>query len=163
LRPHQDRLASLTEAIRFGDDPKGTADKLRWAEAAIRDYAPNGAGLAELIHTRFTEALQSVPAENLAEITVKMTNSDRLFKAARDLEQAAFLIDCPSFDDLTVDAKTFLGAVLDFVTIDRLTFAGAWSLRKTASKSAGGPEAAPIPSKASDEKTIPPTDDGKLL
>lgn len=130
LRPHQERLANLTDAIRFGEDPKGTAEKLRWAEAAIRDFAPNGAGLAEGIRRRFHDALQSVPAENLAEITVKLANSDRLFNAARDLEHAAFYTDCPSFDDLSIDAKSFLGAILDFISVDRLSFAKSWNSTK---------------------------------
>lgn len=130
LRPHQERLSSLTDAIRFGEDPKGTSEKLRWAEAAIRDFAPNGAGLAEVVRERFSDALKSVPAEGLAEVTVKLANSDRLFNAARDLEQAAFAIECPPFDDLSIDAKSFLGAVLDFVSINRVAFAGSWKLAK---------------------------------
>jgi len=164
LRPHQERLASLTDAIRFGDDPKRTAEKLRWAEAAIRDYAPNGAGLAEMIHTRFNEALQSVPAESLAEVIVKMTNSDRLFKAARDLEQAAFLIDCPPFDDLTIDAKSFFGAVLDFIAIDRLTFSQGWNPPKPVPTTADAKQdVAPAAASPSSEGIMPPTDGGKLL
>lgn len=126
LRPQQERLASLTDAIRFGEDPKGTSDKLRWAEAAIRDFAPNGAGLAEIVRGRFNDALGSVPAEALAEITAKLAKSDRLFNAARDLEQSAFATECPSFDDLTIDAKSFLGAVLDFIGVDRLAFSKGW-------------------------------------
>lgn len=164
LRPHQERLSSLTDAIRFGDDPKRTTEKLRWAQAAIRDYVPNGAGLAEMIHTRFNEALQSVPAENLAEVIVKMTNSDRLFNAARDLEQAAFLIDCPPFDDLTIDAKSFLGAVLDFIAIDRLTFSQGWNPPKSVPTTSDTEEdVAPASGSPSSEGIKPPTDDGKLL
>jgi hypothetical protein len=164
LRPHQERLASMTEAVRFGDDPKGTTEKLRWAEAAIRDYAPNGAGLAEMFHTRFNEALRSVPAESLAEIVVKMTNSDRLFNAARDLEHAAFLIDCPSFDDLAIDAKSFLGAVLDFIAIDRLAFSQGWNPPKPVPTADGAKEDAALGSASpSSEGIIPPADGGKLL
>lgn len=161
LRPHHDRLANLTDAIRFGDDPKGTIEKLRWAEAAIRDYAPNGPGLAEIIHTRFNDALKSVPAESLAEIVVKMTNSERLFNAARDLEQAAFLTDCPSFDDLPIDAKSFLGAVLDFIAINRVVFSQSWKLDNpipAAKEDADSDSTSP-----SSEAVVPPIDDGKLL
>jgi hypothetical protein len=164
LRPHQERLTSLTDAIRFGDDPKGTAEKLRWAEAAIRDYAPNGAGLAEMIHTRFNEALQSVPAESLAEIVAKMANSDRLFNAARDLEQAAFLIDCPTFDDLTIDAKAFLGAVLDFISIDRLAFSQGWNPAKSGSTAlAAKADATPASASPHSEAILSPTENGRLI
>lgn len=126
LRPNAERLVNLSNAIRFGEDVKGTEDKLRWAEAAIRDFAPNGAGIADVVRSRFNEALQSVPAESLAEVVVKMANSDRLFRAARDLEQAAYTRDLATFDDLSVDAKSFLGAVLDFIGIDRILFAKCW-------------------------------------
>lgn len=126
LRPNAERLASLTSAIRFGEDAKGTADKLRWTEAAIRDYAPNGAGLAEVVRSRFNEALDAIPAESLAEVVVKMANSDRLFKAACDLERAAYTIDLATFDSLSLDAKSFLGAVLDFIGADRSLFANCW-------------------------------------
>lgn len=126
LRPQQERLANLTEAIRFGADPKGTAEKLRWAEAAIRDFAPNGAGIAEKIRRNFNAALHSIPAEGVAEIIVKLANSDRLFNCARELEQAAFSSVCPSFDDLSVDARSFIGAALDFTSVDRLSFANTW-------------------------------------
>jgi hypothetical protein len=164
LRPHRERLAGLTDAIRFGDDRKGTAEKLRWAEAAMRDYAPNGASVAETVHTRFNEALQSLPAEDLAEVIVKMANSDRLFRAARDLEQAAFLINCPSFDELSIDAKSVLGAVLDFVAVDRLAFSQGWNPPKSGQNAgdANGDAALAPPSPPSEGITQPPID-GKLL
>ncbi len=90
LRPSGERLINMTNAIRFGEDVKGTENKLRWAEAAIREYAPSGTGLADVVRNRFNEALRSIPAEGLAEVVVKMANSDRLFRAAHDLEQAAY-------------------------------------------------------------------------
>jgi len=127
LRPNPERLGSIANAIRFGEDAKGTEDKLRWAEAAIRDFAPNGSGIAEVVRKRFNEALQSIPAEGLAEVVVKMANTDRLFRAARDLEEAAYAIELPCFDNLSIDAKSFLGAVLDFIDVDRKKFAECWS------------------------------------
>lgn len=126
LRPNTERLLSLTNAIRFGEDVKGTQEKLRWTEAAIRDFAPNGPGLAHLVRSRFNEALGSVPAEGLAEVVVKMANSDRLFKAARELEQAAYAIDLATFDELSIEGKSFLGAVIDFIGIERTTFVRCW-------------------------------------
>jgi hypothetical protein len=126
LRPNSERLANLTYAIRFGDDFRRTADKLLWAEAAIREFAPGGAGVAEVVRSRFHEALRSVPAETLAEVAVKMANSDRLFRAARDLEAAAYSINLTTFDELSLDARSFLGAVLDFVGIERVRFAKCW-------------------------------------
>lgn len=131
LRPNPERLDSLANAIRFGEDVKGTEDKLRWAEAAIRDFAPNGSGIAEVVRKRFNEALQSIPAESLAEVVVKMANTDRLFRAARDLEQAAYAIELLSFDELSIDAKSFLGAILDFIGVERKHFAQCWNPPRT--------------------------------
>ena len=166
LRPAPERIANLTDAIRFGDDPRGTFEKLRWTEAAVRDFVPNGASIADVIRTGFTEALQSVPAENLAEVTAKMANSDRLFNAARDLENAAFLIDCPTFDDLAIDSRSFLGAVLDFVAIDRLSFAASWSppiSSRTTWKISDGGNATELRPEIPASDSLTPDDEGKLL
>jgi hypothetical protein len=169
LRPHAERLASLTSAIRFGEDAKGTAEKLRWAEAAIRDFAPNGAGLAEVVRSRFNEALQSVPAEGLAEVVVKMANSDRLFRAARDLEQAAYTVDLEMFDELSVDARSLLGAILDFTGTDRMLFAKCWQANRHSLPAAAmptgemaSPEATDVAGE-DDHPAKPKHADGKLL
>lgn len=169
LRPNVERLASLTSAIRFGEDARGTADQLRWTEAAIRDYAPNGAGLAEVVRNGFNEALRSIPAESLAEVVVKMANTDRLFKAARNLEQAAYTTDLETFDELTVEAKSFLGAILDFIGIDREIFTECWNpvrhsspTKAVATQEAGAQVSAGV--QGDDEQpTEPNHGDGKLL
>ena len=159
LRPQPERLASLTESIRFGDDPKGTSEKLRWAEAAIRDFAPNGAGLAEIVRNRFNEAIRSVPAESLAEVAVKMAGSDRLFNAARDLEHAAFSLVTPVFDNLSIDARSFVGAVLDFASIDRVAFTKSWTQRPISDGSVSpGSDVSSIA-----VTKVTPNPDGKLL
>ncbi len=169
LRPSSERLNSLTNAIRFGEDAKSTSDKLRWAEAAIRDFAPNGAGIAEVVRRRFQEALKSVPAEGLAEVVVKMANSDRLFRAACDLEQAAYAIDLATFDELSVDAKSFLGAVLDFCGIERTLFTNAWSSDARAlsstviAKRENGTKNTAMPGDDRKPADLGPPDDGKLL
>ncbi len=93
---------------------------------------------------------------------MKMANSDRLFNAARDLEQAAFLIDCPSFDDLPIDAKAFLGAVLDFIAIDRLAFSQGWNPPKSISAASPSEEDATSASPSADP-AVSPADVGKLL
>ncbi|WP_084446050.1 hypothetical protein [Sphingomonas sp. TDK1] len=167
LRPLQERLNALTDAIRFGDDPKGTAEKLRWTEAAIREFAPNGIGLAEVVKQGFADALRRVPAEGLAEVAAKMANSDRLFNAARDLEEAAYQIECPHFDSLSLDAKTYLGAVLDFVGVERVVFSAIWR-PKIATADGGDNVASTVDELMSDENGVAKssdigTEDGKLL
>lgn len=123
LRSMPERYSHISDAIRYGDDPKGFQDKLQWAQAAIRENVGNGAGIAETIGLKMTESLNALPVEDLAQIVTKMTASERLFDAAKALESAAFAIRCPSFDDLDINAKAFLGAVLDFSEINRSAFA----------------------------------------
>lgn len=90
LRPSGERLRHMTGAIRFGADTEGTLANLRWTEAAVREYLPNGAGLAQLVRDKFLAELNDVPAEGLAEILIKLSNSDKLFNIARSLERAAY-------------------------------------------------------------------------
>ncbi|WP_419319563.1 hypothetical protein ACN2C7_02170 [Caulobacter sp. ErkDOM-E] len=123
LRPAAERLKGLTDAIRYGSDTDGTLEKVRFAESAIREYAPNGAGLAKVVRDGITKDLAAIPAEGLAEIVLKMTRGDTLFEVARLLESAAFSRTVPSFDELETLPRSFVGAVLDFVRIDRPTFA----------------------------------------
>lgn len=123
LRPAQERLRNLTDAIRYGADADGVLEQLRFAEGAIRDYAPNGAGLAKIVRDGLNADLAAIPAEGLAEIVLKMTRNETLFEVARALEAAAYATRVPSFDDLEPTSRGFLGAVLDFVRIDRPAFA----------------------------------------
>jgi hypothetical protein len=116
----------MTDAIRYGEDRDGATQRLRFAEALVRDYVPNGAGIAQLIRERLANDLKAIPAEGLAEIAAKMSRTNTLFNVARLLEQAAFEETLRTFDNLDPDAKSFLGAVLDFVGVDRKGFALAW-------------------------------------
>lgn len=126
LRPATERMRLFTEMIRFGTDASGTMARLQWAEQAIREYAANGAGVAEVVRKKFLDDLSRIPAEALAEVVVRQSKNDTLFNIARDLERAAFATDLPTFDSLGLEAKAFLGAVLDFVGVDRVSFAKAW-------------------------------------
>jgi hypothetical protein len=123
LRPTPERIRSLTESIRYGDDADGAMEKLRFVDRAIRDYAPNGPGLAKVVQQKFMADLAAIPAESFAEIVLKMARGDVLFEVARTLESAAYSENVPSFDDIEPTSRGFLGAVLDFVGIDRPAFA----------------------------------------
>jgi hypothetical protein len=127
LRPASERVQHLIEAIRYGDDPEGTERRLRWAEAAIREYAPNGPGIAQIVRERFAAELNRVPAEGLAEILDRLSRNDALFSIAKGLERAAYATSLPSFDELAIPEKSLFGAVLDFAQIERARFAKAWS------------------------------------
>lgn len=127
LRPAIERVRAMVDAIRFGASAEATMVNLRWAEAAIREYLPNGVGLAQIVRERFTSDLDAVPAEALAEIIVKLSSSEKLFQVAKSLEKYAYSRNVLTFDDLDSDSKIFLGALLDFVGVSRSGFARGWS------------------------------------
>lgn len=137
LRPHSERVKALTEMVRYGTDASGTMNQLKFAEQAVREYLPNGHGLAHVIREKFLGALAAVPAEALAETLAKQSKNDTLFNVARELERAAFEIDIPAFDDLSVEAKALIGACLDFVDVDRPAFAAAWTGEQKPKTAAG--------------------------
>jgi len=135
LRPLAERVRHMTDTIRFGANTEGALANLRWTEAAIREYLPNGAGLAQVVHEKFTAELNAVPAEGLAEIVIRLSNSEKLFSIAKSLEKAAYASHLVSFDHLDADTKGFLGALLDFVDISRPKFAEGWTGRSPADTS----------------------------
>ena len=62
-------------------------------------------------------------SSDLAEVVAKLVGRGALFEAARALEAAAHANPIPAFGALPTEAKTFVGAVLDFLDIDREQFA----------------------------------------
>lgn len=44
----------------------------------------------------------------------------------RELEMASYHIALPTFDGLSVQTKSMLGALLDYANVDRQRFANAW-------------------------------------
>lgn len=126
LRPSTERVRYLAGAIRFGSDIAGTVHKLEWAKQAIRDFLPNGAALAQAVHTRLNEAADAVPAEDLAVIAAHLSKGSELFNIARSLENQAYAEPLVGFDHLDASAKTFLGALLDFAGMSRAGFAMGW-------------------------------------
>lgn len=127
LRQNAERVKALTEALQYGADPEGTKEKLKWAEAAAREFLDNGAPIAEAIRRKFTTAIESPRAEGLAQLIVKATASDVLFEIARILEHHTYSLVVTAFDKLPIDAKSWIGAILDYCDLDRREFALAGS------------------------------------
>lgn len=132
LRPISERRKTMAQSIRFGENASGTIEKFEWAEKALREYADNGSSIAQTLRAKFEMELQQVPAEDLAEIVVRLSNTDALFNIARTIEHAAFSRQIVTFDALPVSAKGFVGALLDFSKLDRKRFSeasplGSWN------------------------------------
>ncbi len=97
---------------------------------------PNGAGLAQVVRKKLTAELNAVPGEGLAEIVIRLSNSEKLFSITKSLEKAAYASHLVSFDHLDADTKGFLGALLDFADISRQKFAEGWTGRPPADTNA---------------------------
>jgi hypothetical protein len=123
LRQNSERVKAISEALQYGSDPVGTKDKLKWAEAAAREFLENGAAVAEAIRRRFTAAIETPGAEHLAQIIVKNTSSDALFEVARALEAQTYGVSVLPFDKLQVELKSWIGALIDYCELDRREFA----------------------------------------
>ena len=151
LRPAAERQKHMANVIRFGENVLGTYDKLDWTEMALREYSSHGQSVAQEIRSGFEHDVKQIPAEDLAEIVVRMSNSNALFDVARSLEKAAFSKDDVSFDSLPTDAKSFMGALLDFAKQDRKRFAEA------------SPIVAPEPNSGSAQPTQAENDDVEVV
>lgn len=142
LRPRGERRNHMTNLIRFGENVDSTFERITWMETALREYADNGTRVARQVSDAFNRDAHAVPAEDLADIVIKHSNTNALFDIARTLEYSAFRIDHVSYDDLPSPAKGFFGALLDFSKVSRKEFAAAMSSGgwKTSDTENAGPQ-----------------------
>lgn len=127
FRSADERRILIANAVRYGNTDKFEGlERLRLAIALIRQYGENGAALATVVEKGFTRELEGIPAEIIADHVISMGKSDALFAVARDLESASYAQCCPTFDQLQTPSKSFVGALLDFGSLDRSKFATAW-------------------------------------
>ncbi len=130
FRSPDERRSIIVNAIRFGQSE--LQPSLPMVKAAVnlaRKYAESGHAVAKQIEIGFHEEASRIPAEFIADYLAKISRAETLFNAARELERASSLIDLPSFDSLSNDARSVLGVFLDFNGISREKIALAWPLR----------------------------------
>ena len=127
FQPPDKRRAYIEEIIRFGADHQEKKARIDLALELTRQYLPNGSTLANQLRDRLLASAAEIPAAVIEEVVSKMVGKGILFEAAKSLENAAHMINLPGFMDLQVEAKTLVGAVLDFVGVDRERLADAWS------------------------------------
>jgi hypothetical protein len=120
FRSQEERRQVIIDGLRFGQsDHDSTIARVTTALALARQYAENGNAIAKQIETRFYAAADRIPAEVIADHVAKISGKDTAFIIGRELEAACFARDVPSFDALSVEAKSFLAVVLDFNGIPR--------------------------------------------
>lgn len=131
FRPLDERRELILNAVRFGalsgEDGK---QRLKLALALIKKYAPAGKATATTVEIALKKDLDRIPAEIVADQAVRLLKSDQLFSTGRELEMASYHIELPPFDQLSVQTKSMLGAMLDYAGINRELFAHAWKAGK---------------------------------
>lgn len=127
FRTIDERRDLILRAVRLGalgnDDGQQT---LRLAMALVEKYAPGGRGTAMAVEAGLKRDLDQIPAEIVADQAVRLLKADQLFVTGRELEMASYHIALPTFDGLSVQTKSMLGALLDYANVDRQRFANAW-------------------------------------
>jgi hypothetical protein len=127
----------VEDIVRYGTDYLETKRRLKLALEVVRQYLPNGAVHAGQIREKITSDTEAVLADVIAEITLRMGPTGGLFKAAIELEAAAYARYLPAFGLLATEVRAFCGVVMDFFDIDREQLAGA--LASTSVESAKTP------------------------
>jgi len=127
FRTIDERRDLILQAVRLGalggDDGQQT---LRLAMALIEKYAPGGRGTAAVVEAGLKRDLDRIPAEIVADQAVRLLKADHLFTTGRELEMASYHVELPTFDGLSVQTMSMLGALLDYASVDRERFANAW-------------------------------------
>jgi hypothetical protein len=146
FRTVDERRVALVNAIRFGnpDEAEGR-ERIVLAMGLLRKYGPGGEATGRAVETAIMKDLQNIPAEIVGDYVEKHVRHDDLFQISKRLEHIAFSKVVPSFDALSSEEKSFLGAILDFAGIDRSRFAQSWISTKSgkpapnSSKAGAGP------------------------
>jgi hypothetical protein len=129
-----ERRQLIIQGIRFGESEGVPAlATVRAAIALARKYQENGAAAAKQIEHGFYDDAERIPADIIADYVARISTSDALFNVARELERASSAAALPSLDELSVEAKSLLGAFLDFNGIAREKVALAWHLKAAVS------------------------------
>ena len=139
FRTLSERRELILNAVRHGvlSDYDGQ-QALKLALTLVEKYAPGGSATARDVEVGFRGDLENIPAEIIADQAVKLLTDNKLFHTGLDFEKACYSIEPPPFDSLGLEAKSMLGALLDYAGVDRRRFAQAW---KTQEDAAGNMEA----------------------
>jgi hypothetical protein len=91
-----------------------------------RKYADNGGAVAKQIECGFYNDADRIPVEIIADYVARISTSDALFNVAREIERVSCSIQLPSYDQLSAEARSLLGVMMDFNGISREKIATAW-------------------------------------
>jgi hypothetical protein len=118
------QLQEVEDTVRYGSDHAETKRRLDLALEVTRQYLANGAAQANQLREKIASETEAFRADVIAEVALKMGRAGSLFDAAIDLEMAAHRRQLPAYSSLSVEARSFCGAVMDFFELDRAQLAG---------------------------------------
>lgn len=124
----EDRRRSVVSSIRYGhSDATSSLYTVRIAVGLARRYAENGNAVAKQIEYGFQKDADAIPAEIIADYVSRTSTIEHLFNIARELERCSSAKIMRGYDELSLEAKSFLGIVLDFNQVSRERLAQAVS------------------------------------
>ena len=125
----EERRGRILDAIRLGSlsDYEGKR-ALDVALQLVSEYGQSAESGAARLEAKLWADLKAIPAEIVADQASRLLREDRLFTVARQLESACYSPVLPAFDDLPIEPRSMIGALLDYAGVERTRFAGAWSL-----------------------------------
>ncbi|WP_438392334.1 hypothetical protein [Caballeronia sp. DA-9] len=127
LKSAEERHHAILNVIRYGhDDETQGFETVRVAAALVEQYVPNGRAVSQAMINAVRDGFDKIPAEIIADYVLTHMKNDGLFKVARSLESEGFRVTPLSFDELSLEEKSFLGVLMDFSGVDRQSFASAW-------------------------------------
>lgn len=137
----EERRKRILDVVRLGrlrDDVGQQA--LEMALLLISKYSPGGRNAANAVKSKLDGELERIPAEIVADQAVRLLDQGGLFALARDLEASSYRREIPTFDQMQLNARALLGALLDYSGVQRERFSRAWT-KPTVNNRAGKPEA----------------------
>lgn len=127
LRPIAELKQLMLNALRYG--ALGTVDSsqmFNFSKLLIERYSPGGKATANMIEIAFTKDLESIPADIIVDQAIKTAVGGSLFNVGMQLEKIAYANNLINFDMLPSQAKSMIGAMLDYSSVSRQKFAESW-------------------------------------
>lgn len=120
------RLKAFTNGFKYGSKGESEIKQIiDMSLAFVEQYSENGKATANQARTNIHKELDSMQTDTLAQYFSKYEVLKKMFNTAIDFEQLAMNKNFSNHTASSVEIKGFIGALLDFSSIDRVEFAEA--------------------------------------